>query len=391
MTRLRLSARARAFGIALVLAIGGAGVLPAVPASAIGSGTTWHVQAGNLDDPTFASLSQDVTAFYNARTVVHPGDHVLFTPMGGHTVTFNPIRIPGVPTFAYGDPGFPNGPTGNTLHFANRPGGALLNSGAFATPGGGGPGGGGPQPPSTFTLDIGVDAAGPGAESHARSESGDDESRGKTYQFFCMFHRDMTGFITVLPAGARLPFTEAQNQVRAQKAMQTDLKRGKRALARASNNVEDNRVAAGLGIASVQGAGADSILRFAPATIEINVGQSVTWINRDLNTPHTVTFGPEIPDTSGVGPGFLPYGGTTVSAAGDQVNSGFLISQELIDYINAGSLFPPGFTVRRQVTFTFPKAGTYPYFCALHDTLGMVGTVIVRSEDNDGRGDRARG
>jgi hypothetical protein len=56
----------------------------------------------------------------------------------------------------------------------------------------------------------------------------------------------------------------------------------------------------------------------------------------------------------------------------------------LIDYLNAGSLIPPSFTVGRTVTFSFNTAGTYHYICALHDTLGMVGTVIVRNGDNGG-------
>ena len=381
---LRLPTRSRTFAIGTILAFASLVLSPVVAASANGSGTWWHVQAGNVDDPTFASLAQEVTAFYNARTVVHPGDHVLFTPVGGHTVTFNPIRVPGVPTFAYGDPTFPAGLTGNTLTFANRSGGALLNSGAFETPPPPGspppPPGAPPTAPPTFTLDIGSDAAGPSVGSGARSAS-EDEGKGTTYQFFCMFHRDMTGWITVLPAGAELPSTDAKNQVRAQKAMAADLARGRRALAKASSDVEDNNVAAGLGIASVQEAGADNILRFAPATIEIDAGESVTWINKDINAPHTVTFGAEIPGPPGAPPGFLPYGGSTVSSTSDQVNSGFLISQQLIDYVNAASLFPPGFVVTRQVTFTFPNAGTYHYICALHDTVGMVGTIIVRSAD----------
>jgi plastocyanin len=290
-----------------------------------------------------------------------------------------------VPNFAYEDPNFPIGPTGNTLHFANRPGGALLTSGGFATPPPPGtpppPPGSPPQPPPTFTLHIGADAAGAGAESRVRSNQGEDGGKGTTYQFFCMFHRDMTGFITVRPAGSELPSTDAKNQVRAQKAMAADLALGRRTLARASDNVEDNRVSAGLGVASVQRLGSDSILRFAPATIEISAGESVTWTNQDLNAPHTVTFGIELPGPPGAPPGFVPYGGSTVSSTSDQVNSGFLISQELIDYLNVSSLIPPGFVVTRRATFTFPNAGTYHYFCALHDSLGMVGTIIVRADD----------
>jgi plastocyanin len=375
---LRLPARARTFSIGLALATASLGMVPSLPASASGAAITWNVQAGNVY-PSFADASQEITTFYNARTFVHPGDRVLFTPVGAHTVTFNPIRVPGVPTFAYADPTFPPGhPTGNTLGLANRPGGALLNSGAIATPGVGGP----PALP-TFTLNIGDDAAGASGGDSATRAKGEAEGGGTTYQYFCMFHRDMTGFITVLPGGTRLPYTAEQNDTRADNAKKVDIARGTAALRKASRDAEDNHVAAGLGVSSVQHAGATSILRFAPASIRIHVGDSVTFTNQDLNAPHTVTFGTELPDTSGVGPGFVSYGGTTVSTTADQVNSGWLISQQLIDYVNAaGSLLPLGYTPVREVTFTFTKADTYHYFCALHDFLGMVGTVIVSNDDS---------
>src|SRR4029077_11772774 len=157
--------------------------------------------------------------------------------------------------------------------------------------------------------------------------------------------------------------------------------RGSRALTQASRDHEDNDVAAGLGVTSVQPLGVDSIRGCAPGTIEISVGESVTWTNQDIDAPHTVTFGVELPGPPGAPPGFLPYGGTSIASASDQVNSGFLISQELIDYLNVSSLIPPGFVVTRQATFTFTKAGTYHYFCALHDFLGMQGTIIVRAAE----------
>jgi plastocyanin len=127
--------------VALAFACALAAVLlpPVLPVAASDSATTWHVQAGNVDTMTLTSV--EAMAFYNARTFVHPGDDVLFTAVGGHTITFNPIRVPGVPNFAYADPNFPAGPTGDTLRFANRTGGALLTSGAI---GGGPPGVGGP-------------------------------------------------------------------------------------------------------------------------------------------------------------------------------------------------------------------------------------------------------
>ena len=125
-----------------------------------------------------------------------------------------------------------------------------------------------------------------------------------------------------------------------------------------------------------------------PATI-VGAGESVTFFNEDLNAPHTVTFGEEIvipPGPPGSPPppppGFFPYGGTTITSPSAQVNSGFLISQALVDYVNAaGSLVPPGFVIRRGVTFTFPNAGTYHYICTLHDFVGMQGDIIVRAQD----------
>ncbi len=78
----------------------------------------------------------------------------------------------------------------------------------------------------------------------------------------------------------------------------------------------------------------------------------------------------------------MPYGGPAITSPADQVNSGFLISPQLVSYLNFGGLFPAG--VRQSVTYSFPNAGTYHYICALHDQLGMVGTVVVRPSDSDG-------
>ena len=57
----------------------------------------------------------------------------------------------------------------------------------------------------------------------------------------------------------------------------------------------------------------------------------------------------------------------------DSVNSGFL-SPAPQDRANLAQA-PPGVT-RFRVTFTSP--GTFNYICAIHDELGMKGTVIVQ-------------
>ena len=347
-----VATRLRALGVGAAVLIGSAAGLAPIQAAA---GSTWTVQAGNLD--SFTSPSQEHTTFYPARTIVHENDDVVFSGVGQHTVTFNIVRIPGVPTFAYGDPSF-GGFGGDTLQAANQDGGATLNSGQFGCFGPCGPG-----ETSTFTLHIAAGTAG---------------GNGTTYHFLCAFHRDMFGTLTVLP-GSGLG-SDVRNQTLATAFEKVDIARAND-LAQRTAAAAGRRggVAVGVGQPSVQGLGAVAVLRFLPATTRIRPGQSVTFSNEDINAPHTVTFGPELPDPTGF-PGFLPYGGNVVGAPDQSVNSGFLISQELVDYANFNQLLPPGFAVRRSVTFTFPNPGTYHYICALHDELGMVGTVIVQSD-----------
>jgi plastocyanin len=69
--------------------------------------------------------------------------------------------------------------------------------------------------------------------------------------------------------------------------------------------------------------------------IEIEVGDTVTWINND-SSPHTVT--------------------TTSSSSNSNFDS---------DVLRRGETF----------SFTFDREGEYPYFCTLHPS--MVGTVVV--------------
>jgi plastocyanin len=61
-----------------------------------------------------------------------------------------------------------------------------------------------------------------------------------------------------------------------------------------------------------------------------------------------------------------------IGSTGDNVNSGFLspAPQDRAGLAQSN----PGVT-RFRVTFTAP--GSYNYICAVHDQLGMEGTVIV--------------
>src|SRR6059036_3969742 len=71
---------------------------------------------------------------------------------------------------------------------------------------------------------------------------------------------------------------------------------------------------------------------FGPATLTAPVGTTITWINRD-DIPHTVV------STDGV------------------------FKSKVLD-------------TDEKFSFTFSKAGTYPYFCSIHPK--MTGKVIVQ-------------
>jgi LPXTG-motif cell wall-anchored protein len=74
---------------------------------------------------------------------------------------------------------------------------------------------------------------------------------------------------------------------------------------------------------------------FSPATVTIKVGDSVTWTN-NATDPHTSTSDTGVWDSGTVNPG-------------------------------------------ASFTHTFNSAGTFPYHCSFHVSLGMVGTVIVQA------------
>lgn len=89
-------------------------------------------------------------------------------------------------------------------------------------------------------------------------------------------------------------------------------------------------------------------MSFNPPTVNIRAGQTVEWRNTSIIT-HTVTDNPKTAakaDDSVLPPGAIPF------SSGD---------------ISAGKIF----------TYKFAVPGTYRYFCAHHESDGMVGTVVV--------------
>ncbi|PYJ76774.1 MAG: hypothetical protein DME69_12525 [Verrucomicrobia bacterium] len=137
-------------------------------------------------------------------------------------------------------------------------------------------------------------------------------------------------------------------------------------------------VTAGAGEVTANAGGSRTVsaLRFSHGSIKISAGQTVEWDNQDPVTPHTITFGPEPPDLVDPSPDVTvdPDGArhAIIDSTSDSTHSGFIVAapQERLGLPQA----PLGVT---RFRVTFPNAGTFPYICALHDDLGMTGTVIV--------------
>ena len=92
-------------------------------------------------------------------------------------------------------------------------------------------------------------------------------------------------------------------------------------------------------------------IAFDPAEITVDIGDEVTWTNRDAEVKHTVTSGK--PGDKGV-PGL----GEEKSDRPDGVFDGTLLTD--------GDTF----------AHTFDEAGRYSYFCRVHPV--MTATVVVR-------------
>jgi plastocyanin len=118
-------------------------------------------------------------------------------------------------------------------------------------------------------------------------------------------------------------------------------------------------------------------MRFFGDKISVRVGDTVEWTNRATPVAHTITFGTEPFNDMTPSPGLtvdldgVRHG--VVSSPNDNVNSGFIgvLGQETV-----GAPEAPLDNTRFRVTFTAP--GVFNYVCALHDDLGMKGTVVVR-------------
>ena len=101
-------------------------------------------------------------------------------------------------------------------------------------------------------------------------------------------------------------------------------------------------LAASSGAAAAESAAAIRDFAYAPTTIRVSLGDTVTWTNDEEVMPHDVTSG--VPGRPDVGELF------------------------------ASEILLPG----QSFSFTFSAPGEYPYLCKLHPA--MTGVVIVAAD-----------
>lgn len=321
-----------------------------VPSSALAN--TWQLQVG----AETGDRASQALAFLPNEIWIHAGDSIRWTfpTHERHTLTFlkpGQTRPPGFgPIF-----GIPVGCPGLTPDGSSFDGSACVTTGvllldentALAT--------------DAPTYSVSFPAAG-------------------NFKLVCLLHADMTGVVHVLNLSEPLPHDQDFYDRQAQ---------GERArLLAHTPRIEEqgtpagtlsNEVAAGIGkVVTTSGAGSQSVslMRFVRQTIVVGVGDTVEWTSLEPSINHTVTFGTEPADPRPASANVtLTLDGArqaVIGSTADNVNSGFLspAPQDRAGLVQSN----PGVT-RFRVTFMSP--GTFNYICAVHDQLGMKGTVIV--------------
>ena len=196
------------------------------------------------------------------------------------------------------------------------------------------------------------------------------------FKLVCLVHEDQTGTIHVLDASAPLPHDQAFYDAQAKAQRHALLAEGRDLPV--DGGSQAGCVMAGAGAISATAGGANTVssMRFSDGNIKIRAGQTVEWRNLDPRLPHTITFGTEPANLPPPSPNVTvdPDGAlhATIASTSDSAHSGFLVAAP---EDRTGLAQSPLGVTRFRVTF--PNAGTYPYICALHDMLGMKGTVVV--------------
>lgn len=168
------------------------------------------------------------------------------------------------------------------------------------------------------------------------------------FTYYCWVHPNMIGIVHVRPAGTHYPFSQEDINEQIASSKSSILHDGYHLADYAWQHSSYHNVFVG------NGDGLATQMRFFPHVISVSKGDWVTFTNHDVMEPHTVSYGSVPADDP------APIGSNPVTFTGQTISSGFIF------YLQ---------TYKVQ----FNATGTYTFFCALHEEMGMVLTVQVHS------------
>jgi plastocyanin len=204
-----------------------------------------------------------------------------------------------------------------------------------------------------------------------------------TYTYYCLVHPYMRGTVNVVSADAAS--VPSQNELDAQAQKEIAAAQGLlKGIRTQSDQVVKQDGPNGTSLYYVR-AGASDIASgdltiqafdFFPKTATIKAGDTVIWSS---NYFHTVTFSP----STGPAP--------DIAVVQPQPNGPPLITLNLAVFAPArpSATYDPTKTYNSGIigllgdsgkswSLTFDKPGTYTYYCAVHDELGMKATIVVQ-------------
>ena len=381
------------FSVLVGAALTGAGALLPVTAA---QGAAAALTIGVDHAPPSGHNFEYVDYFPRSGAKVHTGDVVAFawgaTPDGFHTATLlksgqtpqdawqsTPVAVPdsddgsGALQFnpAIGGPTFPPPGSGapNACGDASTPceydGSGTVNSGARPTDGA-----------TSFSVKI-------------------NAPEGTTLNFVCLVHPGMQGSLQVVPAGTAASTSTEVSDAAAAQASQDD------------SDALAAEAAAGPATSTVDSAGHRTytatagtatpyveVAEFLRGPLTIGTGDRIIWKTKTIKDIHTVTFptGTHAADPipafcEGSGTADAPATGPPPSCAGGPANFevhfvpgpfGVSAITSPTQVSSSGLLAAPPAPFPSQTTFTFPTAGSYRFFCHIHENA-MKGAVNVKA------------
>jgi len=201
-----------------------------------------------------------------------------------------------------------------------------------------------------------------------------------TYPYYCVIHPGMIGTIDVVASGATTSVSAATAAAKAEEAKWLAEGRAAKAKlvakAKAAKPTKGSDGAREWTVQMGTTTAHTDVLAFAPTPRKVRAGDSVTFVNNS-GAPHTATFN---------GKSASPISNPLDPRVEEAIPGPSPQTLTVDGLFNTGQLPPnasaPGGTpppeAARSFTFVVSAGGTYEYFCALHVSSGMAGTITAR-------------